>query len=121
MREDQYTRLLDLEEKLTEQFLAEADPVNWSADGLTPKDMSKDQRGDRYWCKKNAVATIALTIRIGSLVGAIQRRGEVSPPVGEGEGAEDTSAGLLDAEVSAAEKEARALMARFEKRAKAAG
>src|SRR3546814_15236616 len=83
--------------------------------------MSKDQRGDRYWCKKNAVATIALTIRIGSLVGAIQRRGEVSPPVGEGEGAEDTSAGLLDAEVSAAEKEARPLMARFEKRAKAAG
>src|SRR3546814_15565312 len=78
-------------------------------------------RSDRYWCKKNAVATIALTIRIGSLVGAIQRRGEVSPPVGEGEGAEDTSAGLLDAEVSAAEKEARALMARFEKRAKAAG
>src|SRR3546814_16937371 len=74
MREDQYTRLLDLEEKLTEQFLAEADPVNWSADGLTPKDMSKDQRGDRYWCKKKAVATIALTIRIGSLVGAIQRR-----------------------------------------------
>src|SRR3546814_18239853 len=100
MREGQYSRLLDLEEELTEQFLAEADPVNWSADGLTPKDMSKDQRADRYGCKKNAVATIALTIRIGSRVGAIQRRGELSPPVGGGEGAEGTSAGRPDAEGS---------------------
>src|SRR3546814_18422880 len=102
MREDQYTRLLDLEEKLTEQFLAEADPVNWSADGLTPKDMSKDQRGDRYWCKKNAVATIALTIRIGSLLGAIQRRGEVSPPVGGGQGAEEPRPVLTDGDIPAA-------------------
>src|SRR3546814_11479219 len=115
MREDQYTRLLDLEEKLTEQFLAEADPVNWSADGLTPKDMSKDQRGDRYWCKKNAVATIALTIRIGSLVGAIPRPGAVSPPAGAGEGAEATSAARPYAAGPAAGQRARAVEARLPK------
>src|SRR3546814_17566405 len=99
MREDQYTRLLDLEEKLTEQFLAEADPVNWSADGLTPKDMRQDQRGDRYWCKKNAVATHAMTIRLGSLVDAIPSRGEASPPDGEGGGAGDPRDGLLHTQV----------------------
>lgn len=118
MRLDQYERLQALEEKLTEQFLSEADPGNWSGDGIVPKDMTQEDRGNRYWCKKNAVATIALTIRIGSLVGRVQARGEVAPA---GEDGEDTSAGLLDAEVAAAEKEARTLMARFEKRAKAAG
>lgn len=114
MRDDQYLRLQALEEKLTEQFLTEADPVNWSGDGVLPKDMTQDQRGDRYWCKKNAVATISLTMRIGSLIGMVQRRGDTTPPPGEGQ-----SGALIDeleADIAAAEKQAKAILKKFERR-----
>lgn len=51
MRDDQYLRLQALEEKITDQFLFEADPKNWPADGVAPKAMTQQDRGDRYWCK----------------------------------------------------------------------
>lgn len=120
MRDDQYLRLQALEEKLTEQFLVDGDPDNWTGQGILPKDLTKDQRGDRYWCKKNAVATIALTIRLGSLIGTVQRNGTVTPGGDEGEDGEDGRAeNLLDAEIAAAEKEAQKLLQRVERRAKA--
>lgn len=119
MREDQYHKLQALEEKITDQFLFEADPANWTGEGVLPKDMTQQIRGDRYWCKKNAVATISLAIRIGSLIGRIQMAGGTTPPA-EGEGEEGDSAGLLDAEVNAAEKEAKKLLARFQQKGKKA-
>lgn len=119
MREDQYHKLQALEEKITDQFLFEADPANWTGDGVLPKDLTQQARGDRYWCKKNAVATISLTIRIGSLLGRIQMAG-VTTPSAEGEGEEGDSAGLLDAEVNAAEKEAKKLLAQFQRSGKKA-
>ena len=114
MRDDQYIRLQALEEKLTDQLLTEADPVNWTADGVLSKDLTQQERGDRYWCKKNAVATISLAIRIGSLLGMIQRRGDTTPPEEEGE---DAAVHLLDQEVASAEKEARHLLAKFQRKA----
>jgi hypothetical protein len=118
MRDDQYLRLQQLEEKLTEQFLSEADPVNWSAEGILPKNMTQAERGDRYWCKKNAVATISLTIRIGSLIGMVQRRGDTDPAA-PGDDETDPTAGLLDREVAEAEKEAKRLLNQFAKKNKA--
>jgi hypothetical protein len=117
MRDDQYLRLQALEEKLTEQFLTEADPDNWTGTGILPKDLTQQDRGDRYWCKKNAVATISLTIRIGSLIGMVQRAGATTPAADEGEGGD--GAGLLDAELAAAETEAKRLLAKMERRSKA--
>lgn len=119
MREDQYHRLQALEEKITDQFLFEADPANWTGEGVLPKDMTQQIRGDRYWCKKNAVATISLAIRIGSLIGRIQMAGTTTPAA-EGEGEDGDSAGLLDAEVNAAEKEAKRLLAQFQRSGKKA-
>ena len=119
MREDQYHRLQALEEKITDQFLFEADPANWTGEGVLPKDLTQQDRGDRYWCKKNAVATISLAIRIGSLIGRIQMAGNTTPAA-EGEGDEGDSAGLLDAEVNAAEKQAKALLAKFQRNGKKA-
>lgn len=120
MRDDQYMRLQALEEKLTEQLLQDGDPDNWTGQGVLPKDLTKDQRGDRYWCKKNAVATLALTIRLGSLIGQVQRVGGTTPGAdGEGEGEEASGERLLDAEVAAAEKEAAKLLQRVQRRAKA--
>ena len=114
MRDDQYIHLQQLEEKLADQLLVEADPVNWSGNGIAPSEMTQQQRGDRYWCKKNAVATMSMTLRIGSLIGQIQRNGSTNPTPGVADPDGDTQ-GLLDAEVAAAEKEAKSLLDRFQK------
>lgn len=57
MRQDQIERLKDLAEKLADRFLLEADPAEWPGDGKAPTEMSQQERGDAYWCKKNAMAT----------------------------------------------------------------
>lgn len=119
MRDDQYLRLQALEERLTDQLLVEADPVNWSGDGVLAKDLTQQDRGDRYWCKKNAVATISLTIRVGSLMGMVQRREPDGPPtpaeLPEGESPERLLQDELDRDIASAEKQAKDLLKRLEK------
>lgn len=107
MRQDQYEKLQKLEEELTDVFLQEADPKLWPGAGATPANMDAQTRGDRYWCKKNAVATIAMMTRIGHLTGMIQRAaaGTEPDPDPTPEGGDG-----LDEEVNKAEKEAQKLM-----------
>lgn len=57
MRPDQRQRLQDLAEKLADRFIFEADPSEWPGDGKGLADLSQQERGDAYWCKKNAMAT----------------------------------------------------------------
>lgn len=57
MRPDQITRLLELSEQLADRFILEADPQEWPGSGMAPADASREERGDAYWCKKNAMAT----------------------------------------------------------------
>lgn len=57
MRADQLARLNDLAEKLADTFLTEADPAEWPGGSVGPADLTQQERGDRYWCKKNAMAT----------------------------------------------------------------
>jgi hypothetical protein len=57
MRQDQLERLNDLAEKLADRFLIEADPDEWPGTGAAPAELTQQQRGDAYWCKKNAMAT----------------------------------------------------------------
>ena len=57
MRHDQIERLKDLTEKLADRFLLEADPTEWPGGATSPADMTQQERGDSYWCKKNAMAT----------------------------------------------------------------
>ena len=118
MREDQYLKLQGLHAKLVDVALQEADPEAWSGAGVAPKDLTQQDRGDRYWCKKNAVATISLAIRIDTLLGKVQGYG-VAPPKQDdpADAAEEQAAGLLDAEVSAAEREAKKLLKQFQKKA----
>lgn len=110
MRQDQYDKLQKLEEELTDVFLQEADPKLWPGVGATPANMDAQTRGDRYWCKKNAVATIAMMTRIGHLTGMIQRAAAGTEPDPEDGKAEDS----LDAEVTSAEKEAKKLLAELQ-------
>lgn len=110
MRQDQYERLQQLEEQLTDTFLGEADPALWPGAGMAVSAMDKTTRGDRYWVKKNAVATLSLVQRMGTLIGQVQLRGAgTTPPApgGEGEGEPEDH---LDADIAAATKEAERLM-----------
>ena len=66
MRNDQIERLKALQEKLAEVVLEEADPDLWPGAGMPLADITQQQRGDRYWSKKNAAATFALLERTTS-------------------------------------------------------
>jgi len=118
MRQDQYEKLQQLTEKLTDVFLQEADPDKWPGAALESGTMDQQTRGDRYWCKKNAAATLTVIMKTSNLVSAIQLRSaggeQGGAAVPEAEAEHDT----LDAEVAAAEKEAMKLMNQAVKRAK---
>lgn len=116
MRADQYEKLQDLAEKLTDAFIAEADPDKWPGAGLGPAAMDQQTRGDRYWCKKNAAATLSVIVRTTSLIGIIQQRSNAGAPGGVPVPSEaETEETGLDAEVKAAEKEATKLLAKMQK------
>lgn len=68
MRQDQIERLRELEETLIDVYLDEADPENWAGEGNMGPQLTKEQRGARYWDKKNAVATVVLAQETRKLI-----------------------------------------------------
>jgi hypothetical protein len=109
MRQDQFEALQKRGEQLVDVFISESDPEKWPGVGLEPAKMDKTTRGDRYWCKKDAVATLACAQRIFNLVQVIRERSAPDLPPGpleKGAPVEDS----LDKEVAAAESEATKLL-----------
>ncbi len=119
MRQDQFEKLQTLSEKLTDVFLVEADPDNWPGSGWKPIELTKDQRGDRYWSKKNAVATLSLISRVASLTNVIRMQGGEPLPPGPEQNGQSEEDGL-DAEIREAEKEAQRLLNDIQKGTKKA-
>lgn len=112
MRQDQFEALQQRAEQLVDLFLQESNPDKWPGKGLEPGQMDQQTRGDRYWCKKDAVATLACAQRIGSLVDLARRKtawGEAAPEAVVEQGADE-----LDAEIRKAEKEAKAILNRMQ-------
>lgn len=108
MRDDQRQRLAELSEKLTEVVLEEADPAAWPGQGKTVADMSPDERGDRYWCKKNATASISLLLRVQQVI-------ENTPEaLGRGQPLRDPE---IDNEVKRAERQAAELLGKLQAKA----
>lgn len=64
MRQDQVERLEDLAQEIAEVFIDEADPKNWNGAGKLLNEMDKDERGNRYFDKKNAIQTGSLLARV---------------------------------------------------------
>jgi hypothetical protein len=98
VRDDQYAKLQGLSEKLTDVVVVELEPDAWPGAGKLLQDLSRDERGDRYWCKKNAAATLSLLTKMQSLLGIIERRAPDTPAAEEHDD--------LDDEIKAAEKAA---------------
>ena len=107
MRDDQLKRLQDLSDDLIEVVLEESDPKTWPGHGVPIADMTKDDRGDRYWCKKNAAATLTLAMRVQSLLDIDNRYSTHKKP-----GDDD-----IDEEVKAAEREAEKILGRINRQA----
>ena len=68
-RQSEVTRdLEDLADRLTEIAIDECDPTRWPGHGKRVGEMDKAERGDRYWSKQNAQATIMLVKQLHNLV-----------------------------------------------------
>lgn len=106
MRQDQYERLSTLSEKLADVVLTDADPDGWVGNGKLPKELTQQERGDAYWCRKMAVATLSVLNRVAMLTRIVQEQSRDG--VGAAVVVEEES--LLDAEINAAEKEASKLL-----------
>jgi hypothetical protein len=109
VRDDQYARLKTLQEQLAEVVLVEANPAHWNGEGKPLVDLTREERGDRYWCKKNAAATLSVLMRLYNITGMIERAGPAPiEPTAEGESD-------LDKEVAKAEREAKSILNRLAK------
>lgn len=114
MHSDYKTRLTALSDKLTDVVLEEADPDNWPGAGKEITKHTKQERGDRYWHKKNAAASLTLLVKVHSLIGMHIRGG--TPKTG-GEDPDD-EAFLLGQQVAAAERKALEVIERLQHKGK---
>lgn len=121
MRDDQLKRLEMLQEKLIDAAVVEMDPDFWPGsydeDGKLkrPDQLTKDERGDRYWCKKNAAQTMTLIMKVESLA---HFRDRYTPRTEEE--MEDTEADI-DKEIKKHEKKGEELLKKFQARMVPAG
>ena len=108
MTPDHWRKIRQLSEQLVEVALQEADPTNWPGAGKTPRELSRDERGDRVWTKRDAFATLAIVNTLQRLTG-VQYLRTVDP-------LQDRAAdeGDLDAELDAAEREAEKILEQFQ-------
>lgn len=101
-------RLDALAERLTDVVLDEANPDNWSGGNKQMAKLTKDERGSRYWDKKNAAATLTVLVKVHSLIDLNARtNGGKAIKQAEDEEAED-----LAKQINAAEKEAMKIIER---------
>ena len=114
MRDDQYSKLKALSEKLTDVVLTEANPEHWNGRDKPLEELTRNERGDRYWCKRNAAATLSVLMRIYTVTGMVERAGSRAPAELPDAGDSD-----LDKEVRSAEREAKAILNKLAKASRA--
>lgn len=107
MHDDYKTRLTELSDKLTDTVLVEADPDCWPGADKPISEHTKEERGDRYWFKKNAAATLTLLTKVHTLIGLHTRGGtpKEAPSDGDFE---------LGKQIAAAEREAAKIIERIQ-------
>lgn len=107
MRDDQITRLQALSERLGEVVISEVDPHKWPGADKPPAELTQQERGDRYWAKKNAAATMTLLLKVVNIAGILNRQ-KPAPDAG-------SEIDELDGEIASAEKEAQAIIERMQR------
>ncbi|WP_110995381.1 hypothetical protein [Pseudomonas sichuanensis] len=107
MRDDQIVRLQALTERLGEVVITELDPHVWPGAGKLPAELTQEERGNRYWAKKNAAATMTLLLKAVNIAGLLNRQ-KPAPDAG-------AAVDELDGELAAAEREAQAIIERMQR------
>lgn len=105
MTPEQKQRLETLRDDLLKTAVLDADPNRWVGAGKAPVDMTQKERGDAYWCRKMAAATVSLLSRVNNIV-TTHSAPSAGTPKEESE---------LDGELAAAEREAQAIIDRMQK------
>lgn len=105
MRQDQKQRLEMLRDSLLETAIVDADPQRWVGAGKAPIEMTQKERGDAYWCRKMAAATVSLLTKVNNIVNTHGAPSSGTPK----------DDGELDSELAAAEREAAAIIERMQK------
>ena|SRR5688572_26121279 len=67
MTPEQFVSLQALQNRLLDVALEEANPDLWPGAGKKPDALTKQERGDRVWAKKNANATLSIVNRLMTL------------------------------------------------------
>jgi hypothetical protein len=112
MRQDQIERLKDLSEKLADVFLEEADPAMWSGANTPSEAWTQQDRGNRVWEKKGAMATG------GVLRYALDLVAKAAPAPGESKPEDAAEDSDLDKQIKEAERRATEAVNRVVSRAK---
>lgn len=72
---NQLEKLKQLSDKMVGLVIAEADPDTWAGANKKLDEMSVEERGDRYWCKKNANQVITTAVKLETLIALYERKG----------------------------------------------
>lgn len=110
MRPDQYQRLMALDERLMDVFLEEVNPDNWEGSKIPIDQQDSKIRGNRYWHKRNAAATLTLVVKVNSIVGIMQRNMSGDTPGLVVDEHDDKHEDDIDAQINSAERKAAALI-----------
>ena len=110
MRDDQYLRLQTLSEKLADVCLFDADPDNWVGAGIAAKALTKEERGDAYWCRKVAASSLSVLGRVEHLIFDITGQWRPDDPAAQ--------PALLDDEIRRAELEGERLLKKLHDRSR---
>jgi hypothetical protein len=97
-------KLQALRSKLTDAVFSEADPDKWAGGTKDLESLTQRERGDRYWCKKNAAASLSVLTKVVALIQTLER-GSSAP----GYDPEDD----FDDEIKTAEDEASKILKRI--------
>lgn len=115
VRDDQYAKLKAIAEKLADVVIHDTNPEHWTGTGKPSKELTQQERGDAYWCRKLAASSLSVLVRVYSVTGMIERAGGAAPAIPESAAGETD----LDREVAVAEREAQAILKRLAKTSRA--
>lgn len=107
MTPDQRNKLEQIQERIAEVLITEMDPNNWAGAGVIPALMDKEQRGNRYFDKKNAAMTAVIYMDNAKLLE------NTKPALGR----DPYKDAELDKKIKSAEKEAGKLLEKVKKTA----
>lgn len=113
MRNDQYIKLQALSEKLADAVILDADPEFWTATGIKANELTQEQRGDAYWCRKLASSSLSVLTKVLVLANIVERQAAGKPT----DDAKDDSYADLNKRIKAAEREAAKILERAHSRA----